>query len=432
MEMTSTQIIVLIVFLVTYLIIFTERLHRTIAALIGAVILIAYGRYEGILSAEDVIHMIEYEVIFLLASMMIIVSLLMKSGFFEYLAIKTVKVSKGNPWRMLVLFGFITGFVSMFLDNVTTVLLMVPITINVAKSLKISPIPLLLTEVLFSNIGGVGTLVGDPPNIMIAAATGYTFMDFLENLFPVAVLSMIIVTIFFRYYYRDYINTNPSNIDYLMNIDENSVIKDREMMTRTLYVLMFTIALFVIHHKIGLEPFEVAAIGASLSLLLNYKKVQKEFHSILENVEWSTLIFFAALFVIVGIVDKVGILKMVADAIVGFVHENYLIATFLILWGSAAGSAIVDNIPFTATMIPLILHLEEMGIHTDALWWALAIGAGFGGNATPIGASANVITLGLSEKLGYRITFREWLKIGGLTVIISCFIGMIYVTAFHI
>ncbi len=432
MELSSTQLIVLAIFLITYFVIFTEKIHRTIAALFGAVVLILYGHYEGFLSAEDVIHMVEYEVIFLLASMMIIVSLLMKAGFFEYLGIKTVKLARGNPWKMLVLFGFITGFVSMFLDNVTTVLLMVPITINVAKTLGISPIPLLLTEVLFSNIGGVGTLVGDPPNIMIAAATGFTFMDFIENLFPVAVISMIIVTLLFRIYYSDYVKVKPRNIEDILKLDENSFVKDREMMNRTLIILFLTIALFTIHHKIGLEPFEVAAIGASLSLLVNYKKVQKELHSILENVEWSTLIFFAALFIIVGIVDTVGLLKIAADAIVGFVHENYLLATLLILWGSAAGSAIVDNIPFTATMIPLILHIEEAGIKTDALWWALAIGAGFGGNATPIGASANVVTLGFAEKLGFRITFKEWLKIGTLTTLLSCFIGSIYVIILHL
>ncbi len=432
MELNTVQIIVLLIFIITYFLIFTERLHRTIAALAGAVVLMIYGKVSGFLTSEDIIEMIEYEVIFLLTCMMIIVSVLMRTGFFEFIAIKAAKYARGDPWKIMIYLGFFAGFISMVIDNVTTVLLLVPVTISIAKTLGLSPVPILLAEAILSNVGGVGTLIGDPPNIMIAAATGYTFMDFLIYLLPPVLICILITALYFKFYYRDYLKTKPKNIQKIMQMDEYKVIKDPILMKRTLIILAVTIAIFTIHHKIGLEPFEVAAIGAALTLLINFRRVQHDLHKVFEGVEWPTLVFFAGLFIIVGTVEKVGILEMLAGFLVGFVYENYILSNLLVLWGSALGSAIVDNIPFTATMIPLIKHIEEAGVNVEPMWWALAIGAGFGGNGTPIGSSAGVITIGLSEKLGYRITFKEWLLVGTPTMILCCLVGSLFVVFVYI
>ncbi len=418
---STVQLVVLGIFLITYILIFTEKMHRTTAALLGAALMVIVGRYFGILTPEDAIHMIEFEVIFLLAGMMMIVAVLMPTGFFEFLAIKSVKLAKGDPWRMMVILGTVTAVLSMFVDNVTTVLLMVPITVMIANTLRISAVPLLLSEALMSNVGGVGTLVGDPPNVMIAAATGFTFMDFIYNLMPVVIVSMVFSLYVLKFMYRDYISRVPENIDEIMKMNEYDMIKDPKTLKRTVGILLFTIFLFTIHHKIGLEPFEVALIGGTLAVLVN----RVDPHKVLLEIEWSTLFFFAGLFVIVGTVDKVGILAFIAEEIASFVHGNYLLATILILWVSAIASAIVDNIPFTATMIPVIKHMEELGIKAEPIWWALAIGAGFGGNGTPIGSSAGVIVMGLSEKYGHRITFKEWIHKGTPVMVVSCIIGSI-------
>ncbi len=423
---TTVQLVVLAIFIGTYILIFTEKMHRTTASLLGAVLMMLVGKYFGILTPEDIIHMIEFEVIFLLAGMMMIVAVLMPTGFFEFLAIKSVKLAKGNPWKMMIILGIVTAVLSMFVDNVTTVLLMVPITVMVANTLRISAVPLLLVEALLSNVGGVGTLVGDPPNVMIAAATGFTFMDFIVHLMPIVIVALFFSLYTLKYLYRDYISRIPENVEDVMKINEYEMIKDPKTMKRTVAILLFTIFLFIIHHKIGLEPFEVAMLGGILAIVVN----RADPHKVLLEIEWSTLFFFAGLFIVVGTVDKVGILAMIAEEITSFVHGNYILATILILWISAIASAIVDNIPFTAAMIPVVKHMGELGVDVNPIWWALAIGAGFGGNGTPIGSSAGVIVIGLSEKYGHPITFREWLHKGTPVMIVSCIIGSIALLLF--
>ncbi len=419
---STVQLIVLMIFIGIYILIFTERIHRTTASLFGATLMVIVGRYFGILTPEEVIHMIEFDVIALLVGTMIIVAVLMPTGFFEFLAIKSAKIARGKPWLMLVIFGTVTAVLSMFVNNVTTILLILPVTIMVANTLRISAAPILLTEAIMSNVGGVGTLIGDPPNVMIASAAGFTFMDFIINLMPPTLIAIGVTILMLRLFYKDYIKNVPKNVEEILSMDEKSLIKDEKSMKITVLILLFTIFLFLIHHKLGLEPFEVAMLGGVLALLLN----RVDPHKILLEIEWSTLFFFAGLFIIVGTVDKVGILATVASKLAEFIGDNIILAIAIVLWVSAIVSAIVDNIPFTAAMIPVILHMESLGIDVTPLWWALAIGAGFGGNGTYIGSSSGVIVIGMSEKYGHTITPNEWLRKGFPVMIATCLVGMLY------
>jgi Na+/H+ antiporter NhaD/arsenite permease-like protein len=392
----------------------------------GAALMVLAGTYYGFLDEERAIEMVDFEVIQLLIGMMMIVGVLMPTGFFEYLAVKAAKIAKGDPWRMMILLGSITTFLSMVVDNVTTILLIVPVTVMIANKLKISAVPLLLSEALLSDVGGTATLVGDPPNILIASAAGFTFNDFLVHLFPVVLVALIASLFALKIMFRSYIKTKPENVEELMKIDEKEQIKDPKTMKRALLVLLFTIVLFLIHSEIGLRPSSVAIIGGILALLVTGADVYK----VLGEIEWPTLLFFAGLFIVVGAVDEVGLLSTVAKGVVEMSGGEVVIATLLVLWFAAVGSAIVDNIPLTAAMIPVIQHMGELGMVINPVWWGLAMGVGFGGNGTPIGSSANVVTVGLSEKYGHKITYRGWVKVGTPIMIISSAIGSVTVLFF--
>lgn len=426
--MDANAIIVLGIFILTYILIFSEKVHRTTAAFTGAVLMVMFGIVNGFLDESEVIDFIKWDVIGLLFGMMIIVGILKETGFFEYLAIKIAKSSKGNLTILLVMFGLITAFLSMFVDNVTTILLMIPITIAITKMLKITPIPLLLTIAIISNIGGTATLVGDPPNIIIASSaySGFSFNDFIIHLMPIVLLILFISLFVFKLFFRNWLKTEPENLGELMTMNPKDKIKDIVKMKRTLFILVGTIFLFVFHDHLGLNAATVAIIGATSALLITGIEPYKA----LSNVEWPTLLFFAGLFILVGMLEHQGILEKVAIQIMNLSGDNVLLAAIIILWFSALGSSIVDNIPFTATMCPIILHMQNELGNVNPIWWALAMGVGFGGNITPIGSSVGVITLGLSERYDYPITSKEWMKKGIPISILSCLIGTIILILF--
>lgn len=396
------------IFLLTFAAILAEKVHRTIIAMVGATLMAAVGLWRGFYSQEAALEAIDFNTLGLLLGMMLIVAMLSATGFFEYLATYTAKRSKGDPWRLLLILGAITVVSSMFLDNVTTVVLIAPVTVLICEILGINPIPLLLAEAMLSNTGGVATLIGDPPNILIGSAAGLTFNDFLVRLAPIVLVALVVAVAVMRYLFREDLAQKSTNVEALYKLDEKAVLRDRKSLRRLLIVLVLTIALFFVHDLFHISPAFIALMGASLALLWVQPNVEK----LLKEVEWHVLVFFAALFVAVGGVEASGLLDRVAESFIALSPESAMLRGILIMWLSALISAVVDNIPFTIIMIPIIHNLGATGIDITPLWWALALGAGFGGNGTLIGSTANVIIVSISEKTRNKITSRVWLKAG--------------------
>ncbi len=409
------------VFLLTYGLIISEKLHRTVAALLGAVLVL----FLGIIDQATAIRAIDFNTIGLLIGMMIIVGITRRTGIFEYLAVKAAKLSKGNPWRIMLALASITAVTSALLDNVTTVLLIVPVTFSITSELELNPVPFLITQILASNIGGTATLIGDPPNIMIGSATGLGFMDFLPNLIlPVLVSFAVTMWILKLVYRRDMVVSESQKVKILA-FDELQAIKDYGLLKKSLGVLVLTVSGFVLHQFLHLESATVALAGATLLLLIT----REEPEDILLTVEWPTLFFFAGLFVLVGALEHVGVIEWVAKKSLEATQGAMLQTSMLILWLSAIASAFVDNIPFVATMIPLIQKMGELGGITNLkpIWWSLSLGACLGGNGTLIGASANVIVAGLAEKQGVAISFKSFMKLAFPLMILSICISSVYI-----
>jgi Na+/H+ antiporter NhaD/arsenite permease-like protein len=396
------------VFLVIYSLIVTERLHRTLAALLGAVVVIGLGlidQHEAF--SQDVV---DFNVIFLLAGMMIIANILGKTGIFQWLAVEAVRRAEGRPYRLMVLISLITAVVSMFLDNVTTVVLMTPVTFFVAERLGMSPIPFLISQILASNIGGTATLIGDPPNIIIGSRFDKDFNDFLLNAAPAAITSLIVYLAFARWLFRNELASavqalEPEDIERLVSAERK--IQDPRLMRLGLAVLSVTIVGFLVARPLGLEGATIALAGAVVLMIL----ARQDVHEVLKDVEWSTLLFFIGLFIVVGAVVKSGLISDLAKQALALTGGRSDVAALLVLWMSAVLSAVVDNIPYTITMIPLV---QEMGqsVDVEPLIWALVLGADMGGNATIVGASANVVVSSLSEARGHPISFLSYLKYG--------------------
>ncbi len=416
-----------------YILIALELLHRTLAALFGAALMLfisytlgTYNKSYFIISFEDAMHAIDMNVIFLLMGMMIIVAIMKKTGIFQWLAYKSYALAKGNVYLLAVILMFVTGVTSAFLDNVTTMLLLTPVTIEICLVLGISPLALLIPEVLASNLGGTATLIGDPPNIMIGSYANLTFNDFVINLTPVVLISMVVQAIMMKFYYsKEYNKVKTENVEKLLKrLKKEYKITNRKLLNHSLIILSFVILLFIVHGRLNMEPSIAALIGASLLLLVSRENVV----SMLEEVEWPTLVFFMGLFIIIAGTEETGLIKMIADEVKNLSGGSLIKAIFLIIWISAFMSAFVDNIPFTATMLPIVGYLSSIipGAQSHVLWWALSIGACFGGNGTLIGASANVVTAGLAEKAGYPVRFMDFLKIGMITMIVTTSIGMIW------
>ncbi len=414
------------IFAITFIIILSEKIHRTIIALAGASIMVMVGMYMNFYSQEEALESIDFNTLGLLMGMMILVSMLQKTGFFEYLAIITAKKTKGNPWLLVVFLGTITTVLSMIIDNVTTIVLIAPVTVIIAEMLGINPIPLLMAEALLSDTGGVATLVGDPPNILIGSAAHLSFNDFLIHLAPVVFVIWLVTLFLLKFIFRKEMAEKPKHIDALQKMDEKAALKDPKALKKILFSLGVVIILFFVHHHLGLLPSFVAMIGAGLALML----VQPNPDDILHDVHWTVLLFFASLFVVVGGIERAGLLDIVATRILSLAAGNLLVTCVVVIWVAAICSAIVDNIPFTMAMIPVIQYLETKGINVSPLWWALAMGVGFGGNGTPIGSTANVVTVSISERTNFPITFKIWFKSGSQVMLATCAMATVIMIVF--
>ena len=421
-----------IVLLSIYVILAFEIVHRTVIVLIAATIAIIIGITTGLFQADEsfefAIRSVDFNTIGLLLGMMIIVIILAETGIFQYVGIKMCKASKGNMWKLLVMMSVFTAVTSMFIDNVTTVLLMIPITISIFKTFRMSPIPFILAQVLASNVGGTATLIGDPPNIMIGSAANIDFSTFLIHMGPVIGISLIVSLILFKVFFRKDLKATPQNLGELMSQNEISFIKDRPLLAKSLLVLFSVIVLFIIHGSLYIEPSLIALGGAGVLLLISKIKPEK----ILHEVDWSTLIFFACLFITINIGKESGMIDILAKTALSITAGDPWASFFVITWVSAIASSFVDNIPFAATMIPLIDVLNQnptiaAGFDNmiSPLWWALSLGAGLGGNGTLIGSSAGIIAIGLAEKNGYKITFMQFFKIGFPFMVITVATGSV-------
>ncbi len=412
------QTISIIVFLVVIIAIISEKIHRAAAAVAGAVVLLLFH----VLDVESAISYIDFNTIGVLIGMMIFVSVVKCSGIFEYISIKTAKIAKGNPWKIMMMFIIVTAVLSAFLDNVTTVLLIGPMTISIANILNLNPVPFLLTQILASNIGGTATLIGDPPNIMIGSAAGLSFLDFILNTAPVVIVIMIAFIIVAKVIYGKKMLVEEAAINRVMQLDEKKAIENPALLKKSIVMIILVILGFMLHSVIHIESCVVALTAATIMLLIGKQDVDE----IIGEVEWTTIVFFTGLFVVVGGMVETGVIDQLANLIINLTADKPIITMLILLWASALLSCILDNIPFVATLIPLIIAMGNSGIDVAPLWWAISLGACLGGNGTLIGASANVVLSGISAKHGHPITFNQFLKVGFPTMIMSVAISTVY------
>ena len=396
----------------------TDRIDRTKIALVGATLIVI----SQTINQEEAIEAVDWNTIGLLAGMMLMVKITEPTGVYNYLAIRAGQLSKGRPFAVAASLAVTTAVLSAFLDNLTTIILVVPITFLLADALDIDPIPLVIIEVITSNIGGTATLIGDPPNIMIAGATDLSFVDFIVNLAPLAAVTFVVVTGGLYLFYRSRLQIDPEARDRIMELDAGRSIEDHDELKRTVPVLLLTIVVFFFHKPLHLEPATVALGGATVMLFTTRQSVE---HA-LRGIEWPTLFFFMGLFVMVGGLEHTGAIKEVADGIANVTDGDRTAELLGITWASAIGSGIVDNIPFTATMIPVVEQLQGPE-GDDAYWWVLAIGACFGGNTTIVAAAANVAAAGLAERAGRPIGFMMFLKVGFPATVVSMVIATGYI-----
>lgn len=425
-----------LIFIVAYVVIVSEKIHKTVIAISGASLMLIFK----ILDQHEAFHVeefgVDWNVVFLLIGMMTIINLIRPTGFFEYIAIRSAKIGRGEPMRIMIVFALVTAVLSALLDNVTTVLLLAPVTLFIADALDIDPVPFLIIEALASNIGGTATLIGDPPNIMIASKAKLTFMDFVYHLAPVVVVIMGVFVAVVRVVFGRKLQTTPELKQRVLAMDEKAAITDPVMLKKSFFVLALVLTGFVFHGALHYEPATVALFGAGLLLLLS--KTDNP-HVVLAEIEWPTIFFFIGLFIIIGGVVKVGLIKWMSLKMLAITQGNLFGTSMLLLWFSAIASAIVDNIPYVATMNPLIIDMasqlwpDKEGLsllqHPDLmpLWWSLALGACLGGNGSPIGASANVIVVGMAERAGRKISFVRFVAYGLPIMLLTVFIAMIYV-----
>ena len=409
--MTPIQIIALAIFVAVIGVIVSEKLHRAACALIGAMLLVLIG----ILEPKEALGFIDFNTIGVLIGMMMFVAVVKNSGLFEYLAVKSARMAKGDPWRIMVAFMIITAVLSAFLDNVTTVLLIGPMTFSICQKLDLNPVPFLMTQIIASNVGGTATLIGDPPNIMLGSAADISFLQFVIYDGPIVVIVMVATIISFKFLYGRGLSVAPEKMELIMQMDENEMIKDRILFIKSVVMIFLVAAAFLLHDALELKTSVIALSCAALMIMIGGQDVEETVH----DVEWPTIVFFAFLFIVVGGLEKVGLIHMLAESLIEATGTHYVILMIVILWVSAICSAILDNIPFVATLIPLIQTMSAEGIDVWPLWWAVSIGACFGGNGTIIGASANVVLTGIAGRRGYPITFIQFMKIGAPMMIMS-------------
>ena len=407
-----------LIFAAVYALIATERVDKTLAALLGGTVVILLG----IVSQETAFEAIDLNVIFLLTGMMILAGILRRTGFFQWVAIRSVKIAGGEPYRLLIVLSVVSALLSAFLDNVTTVVLLAPVTLYIAGVLRVSPVPFLISEILASNIGGTATLIGDPPNILIGSAAGLGFVEFLVNLGPVALLILIAFLFATRFLFRSDLDVQGNVRAGVLALDEREVLTDIPLLRWSLGVIALTILGFVFAVPLGLETGTIALFGATLLTLISRIDVE----TVLEEIEWPTLFFFIGLFMLVSAIVEVGIIDALAEFLIDLTGGDATVTTIGLLWLSAVASAIVDNIPYTTTMIPVVERLGASGIPIEPLWWALALGACLGGNATIVGASANVVGANLAGRSGHPIGFATFFRYGFLVALLSIVIATAY------
>jgi Na+/H+ antiporter NhaD/arsenite permease-like protein len=419
-----------LILLVAYALIFAELIHRMHAAIVGAVVMIGVGLYGGFYTQEQAIQAIDANTMLLLGGMMMMVALLRTTGGFEYLAIRIAKRTASRPRHLLVSLALAVSIISMFLDNVTTVIIFAPLTVLICRMVGLNPMPYLMAEAMMSNIGGIATLVGDPPNIMIGSAAGIDFNRFLLHMGPIVVVIWCVTVMLLLFRFRRELAT-PATFTGIVDLDESRAITDPRGLKRGLAGLGVIIALFFVHHHLHLYPSYATFVGLALVLLL----IRPDPDSLLKHVEWTVLLFFAALFVIVGGVESSGLLALIGHSLASVASdpELLLISCLLLMWVSALLSAIIDNIPFTVTMIPIVISLEATGVNITPMWWALALGVGVGGNGSHIGATANIICVSESERCGIpgaRITPGLWLRHGFPSMLASLVTASLLFTLF--
>ena len=412
------MLVAIIIFCLAYILIIFEKFPISVLAMLGAIVMVM----TGVLGAEEAFRAIDLNVIFLLVGMMIMVSILAETGLFEWIAIKATQLVKGEPIPLLVLLMLATAVFSAFLDNVTTILLIVPVTIVMLENLKLDTKPFIIGEILASNIGGTATLIGDPPNILIGSEAGFSFNDFIINLGPVIIINLIVTIFLLYFFYCRKLKVSRELKAHIMELSPDRALKDKKLMYQSLVILLLVIAGFVSHEITHIEPSIIALAGA-MALILVSKKEPEE---IFEKVEWPTLFFFRGLFIMVEGLVEVGVIQMLAEATLSLTKGDFQKTALFIGILSSSVSPIIDNIPYTTTMLPLIKNLETAFPNVDALWWSLALGACLGGNATLIGASANVVAANISKKNGKVISFIEYLKYGLPLTFVTIVIAMIY------
>jgi anion transporter len=418
-------VIAIAVFVVAYVLIASDRVNKTLVALIGAGMVVVLGVVESADAFYSHETGIDWDVIFLLLGMMIIVGVLRQTGIFEYIAIWSVKRAKGSPLRIMILLVLITALASALLDNVTTVLLIAPVTLLVCDRLSINPVPFLVAEVFASNIGGAATLVGDPPNIIIASRAGLTFNDFLLHMTPIVLIVIAVFIAMLPWLFRGSFRVDPDRVADIMSLQEREAIRDPGLLVKCGVVLVLVFAAFIAHPVLHIEPSVVALVGAGALILIS----RMDRSDYLASVEWETLLFFAGLFVMVGALVKTGVVGEIAQSAIEITGGDSLSTTMLILGVSVPVSGIIDNIPYVATMTPIVSELAANlpeGTDSNVLWWALALGADFGGNLTAVGASANVVMLGIAKRSGNPISFWEFTRKGFAVTMVSAVLSALY------
>ncbi|WP_165247874.1 ArsB/NhaD family transporter [Adlercreutzia sp. ZJ141] len=416
--MDVSQIVSIVVFVVVMIFIMSEKLHRSLAAISGAALVMLIG----ILPFDVACEHVDMNTLGVLFGMMLFVGVVKQSGLFEFLAIKCARAAKGNPWLIMVLFVLLTALLSAFLDNVTTVLLIGPMTVTVCKLLEVNPFPYFMVEILSSNIGGTATLIGDPPNIMIGSAAGYSFADFIMVDAPVVVVILAAVIGMFYLMYGKKMHVDDEKRQRIMELNEYDQVKSMRLLKQSVVVMVFVVIGFMAHGALHVESSVIALTAAGVLLLISGESIERALH----EVEWTTLSFFAGLFIIVGAMAETGVIEMLANALISATGGDVFVTMLVLLVGSAVISSFLDNIPFVATMIPILLTMESTGMDVTPLWWAVSLGACLGGNGTLIGASANVVLSDIAKKNGHEITFMQFTKTGFPMMLITVLIAGVY------
>ena len=420
MFMEQTYFILsIVIFILVYALIIWDKFDRAVVAMSGAVLMILLR----VMNQEEAFGAIDFNTIGLLIAMMIIVMIMRHTGIFEYLAIIMVKASGANPFKLMVIMAFTTGIISAFLDNVTTILLMLPILLSVTKDLKLNPIPFIISAVFGSNVGGTATLIGDPPNIMIGSKAGLSFVDFLVNDAVICIPLLVVTSFVFALIFRKQLVASAEDKAKVLALNEKDCIKDSLLLKKGIFVFAFVVVGFLLHGLLHYESGTIAIAGAVVLLFISGKNSEE----ILVDVEWKTIFFFSGLFILVGGIEATGVIAMLAGGVIDLTQGNLMLTTLAILWVSAIASAFIDNIPFVATMIPMIIEMGQLSdINIMPLWWALSLGACLGGNGTAIGASANVVAIGMADREGYHISFGSYFKIAFPVMLLTIVIATVY------